>query len=177
MDKHWVVHSRQTHLSPRCELMPLRIRKYFGRSMNMKRMRSRHHRSGGGGASRHSNGQTPLNRNHVFDSNGPDLRVRGTAQQLFEKYLQLGRDATGTGDRILAEAYFQHAEHYFRILNAMNQAAQQSQIERQERQQARQRAYSEQHDDNRRHPNEEGEDGQDADGDSQQAEVSDAAAD
>lgn len=145
--------------------------------MNMKRMRSRHHRSGGGGASRHSNGQTPLNRNHVFDSNGPDLRVRGTAQQLFEKYLQLGRDATGTGDRILAEAYFQHAEHYFRILNAMNQAAQQSQIERQERQQARQRAYSEQHDDNRRHPNEEGEDGQDADGDSQQAEVSDAAAD
>ncbi len=68
----------------------------------------------------------PLNRNHVFDSNGPDLRVRGTAQQLFEKYLQLGRDATSSGDRVMAESYFQHAEHYFRILNAMNQAAQQS---------------------------------------------------
>jgi hypothetical protein len=69
----------------------------------------------------------PLNRNHVFDSNGPEVRVRGTAQQLFEKYLQLGRDATSGGDRVTAEAFFQHAEHYFRILNAMNQAAQQNQ--------------------------------------------------
>ena len=69
----------------------------------------------------------PLNRNHVFDSNGPDLRIRGTSQQLFEKYLQLGRDATSGGDRVMAESYFQHAEHYFRILNAMNQAAQQGQ--------------------------------------------------
>ncbi len=66
-----------------------------------------------------------MNRNHVFDSNGPDMRLRGTAQQLFEKYLQLGRDATSAGDRVMAESYFQHAEHYFRILNAMNQAAQQ----------------------------------------------------
>ncbi|PYD82744.1 DUF4167 domain-containing protein [Komagataeibacter oboediens] len=108
--------------------------------MNMKRMRGRHNRSGGsnGGSVRHNNGQIPLNRNHVFDSNGPDLRVRGTAQQLFEKYLQLGRDASSTGDRVMAEAYFQHAEHYFRILNAMTQAAQQSQQERQERMAARQ---------------------------------------
>lgn len=81
----------------------------------------RHH--GGGGGS----GGIPLNRNHVFDSNGPDVRIRGTAQQLSEKYLQLGRDATSSGDRVMAEAYFQHAEHYFRILNAMNQAAQQNQ--------------------------------------------------
>lgn len=66
-----------------------------------------------------------MNRNHVFDSNGPDMRLRGTAQQLFEKYLQLGRDATGAGDRVMAESYFQHAEHYFRILNAMSQAQQQ----------------------------------------------------
>ena len=66
-----------------------------------------------------------MNRNHVFDSNGPDMRLRGTAQQLFEKYLQLGRDATSAGDRVMAESYFQHAEHYFRILNAMSQAAQQ----------------------------------------------------
>jgi hypothetical protein len=76
---------------------------------------------------RHHGGNVPLNRNHVFDSNGPDVRVRGTAQQLFEKYLQLGRDATSSGDRVMAEGYFQHAEHYFRILNAMNQAAQQNQ--------------------------------------------------
>jgi hypothetical protein len=103
--------------------------------MNIKRMRGRNHRSGGSGGSgsggggpiRHYGGGTPLNRNHVFDSNGPDLRIRGTSQQLFEKYLQLGRDATSSGDRVMAESYFQHAEHYFRILNAMNQAVQQNQ--------------------------------------------------
>jgi hypothetical protein len=100
--------------------------------MNMKRMRGRSHRGGGNGSSsssssvRHHGGGIPLNRNHVFDSNGPDVRVRGTAQQLFEKYLQLGRDATSSGDRVMAESYFQHAEHYFRILNAMTQAAQQN---------------------------------------------------
>jgi hypothetical protein len=103
--------------------------------MNMKRMRGRGgHRHGGGGGggggggfrqAGGGGGHQPLNRNHVFDSNGPDVRIRGTAQQLFEKYLQLGRDATGAGDRVMAEGYFQHAEHYFRILNAMNQAQQQ----------------------------------------------------
>ena len=111
--------------------------KYSGKRMNMKRMRGRNHRPGGGGGGggggngggpvRHQSGNTPLNRNHVFDSSGPDVRVRGTSQQLFEKYLQMGRDATSSGDRVMAEGYFQHAEHYFRILNAMNQAAQQSQ--------------------------------------------------
>jgi len=114
--------------------------KHDGRNMNMKRMRGRNHRSGGGGGGggggtqsiRHnSGGAVPLNRNHVFDSNGPDIRLRGTSQQLFEKYLQLGRDATSSGDRVMAEGYFQHAEHYFRILNAMNQAAQQNQAQSQ----------------------------------------------
>ena len=99
----------------------------------MKRMRGRSHRNGGGGGGgggggspRQYGGNIPLNRNHVFDSSGPDLRIRGTAQQLFEKYLQLGRDATGSGDRVMAESYFQYAEHYFRILNAINQASQQN---------------------------------------------------
>ncbi len=101
--------------------------------MNIKRMRGRNNRGGsgggggGGGPPRHQSGNVPLNRNHVFDSNGPDLRIRGTAQQLFEKYLQLGRDATSSGDRVMAEGYFQHAEHYFRIINAINQATQNSQ--------------------------------------------------
>ena len=102
--------------------------------MNMKRMRGRNNRSGGGGGGgggggpvRQQGGNVPMNRNHVFDSSGPDLRIRGTSQQLFEKYLQLGRDATSVGDRVMAESYFQYAEHYFRILNAMNQAAQQVQ--------------------------------------------------
>lgn len=93
----------------------------------MKRMRGRGHRGGGGVRHQGAGGGIPLNRNHVFDSSGPDVRLRGTAQQLFEKYLQLGRDASGGGDRVMAESYFQHAEHYFRILNAMNQAAQQNQ--------------------------------------------------
>ena len=96
----------------------------------------RHHGGGGGGG-------IPLNRNHVFDSNGPDLRIRGTAQQLFEKYLQLGRDATSGGDRVMAEGYFQHAEHYFRILNAMNQAAQQDQQQRPAAARQQRRPYGE----------------------------------
>jgi hypothetical protein len=113
-----------------------KLRRRDGSRMNMKRMRGRGHRPGGGGGGgggglRHhgsgGSGGIPLNRNHVFDSNGPDMRVRGTSQQLFEKYLQLGRDATSGGDRVTAESYFQHAEHYFRILNAMNQAAMQNQ--------------------------------------------------
>ncbi len=83
------------------------------------------YRQGGGGGGG-GGGHQPMNRSHVFDSNGPDMRLRGTAQQLFEKYLQLGRDATGAGDRVMAESYFQHAEHYFRILNAMSQAQQQA---------------------------------------------------
>ncbi len=102
--------------------------------MNMKRMRGRgNFRQGGGygggqGAGpprpQQNTSQQPMNRNHVFDSIGPDMRMRGTAQQLFEKYLQVGRDATSSGDRVAAEGYFQHAEHYFRILGAMNQAQQ-----------------------------------------------------
>ncbi len=96
--------------------------------MNMKRMRGRNHRpnsgGGGGGGSGFRNQQNgiPLNRNHVFDSSGPEMRVRGTAQQLFEKYQQLARDASSNGDRVLGEAYYQHAEHYFRIISAINQA-------------------------------------------------------
>jgi hypothetical protein len=116
---------------------------------NMKRMRGRGHRPGGGGGGgggggpvrHHAPGNIPLNRNHVFDSSGPDIRVRGTSQQLFEKYLQLGRDATSGGDRVMAESYFQHAEHYFRILNAMNQAAQQGQQQQSNGQYQQRRPY------------------------------------
>src|SRR5437762_10338386 len=57
----------------------------------------------------------------TFDSNGPDVRVRGNAYQVFEKYLALARDAASAGDRIAAENYYQHAEHYYRIINANNE--------------------------------------------------------
>ena len=53
-----------------------------------------------------------------YDSNGPDGKVRGTAQQVLEKYQTLGRDATSAGDRVAAEAYFQFAEHYYRVVSA-----------------------------------------------------------
>lgn len=52
-----------------------------------------------------------------FESNGPDVRIRGNAHQVYEKYLALARDANASGDRVLAEGFYQHAEHYFRILS------------------------------------------------------------
>ncbi|MEE8293471.1 MAG: DUF4167 domain-containing protein [Kiloniellales bacterium] len=52
-----------------------------------------------------------------YDSHGPDVRVRGNAMQVYEKYLNLARDASSAGDRIVAEGCYQFAEHYFRILN------------------------------------------------------------
>ena len=55
--------------------------------------------------------------NQTFDSNGPGTRVRGTAPQIFERYVTLAREAATTGDRIAAENFYQHAEHYFRINN------------------------------------------------------------
>ena len=67
------------------------------------------------------------NRNQTFDSNGPDVRIRGTAVQVNEKYQSLARDAMTSGDRIMAENYFQHAEHYYRIIAAINEAHSQSQ--------------------------------------------------
>lgn len=57
-------------------------------------------------------------RNQSYESNGPDVKVRGTAQQVLDKYLQLARDAQSGGDRVKAEAYLQFAEHYYRIVNA-----------------------------------------------------------
>ena len=56
-------------------------------------------------------------RHQTFDSNGPSVRIRGSAYQVHEKYLALARDAGSAGDRIAAENYLQHAEHYFRIIN------------------------------------------------------------
>jgi hypothetical protein len=57
--------------------------------------------------------------NRNFESSGPDLKIRGSAAHIYEKYLQLARDASSSGDRVMAENYLQHAEHYFRILRAM----------------------------------------------------------
>lgn len=72
-------------------------------------------RSRGRGSGRRSNVPT---RHQTFDSNGPSVRIRGNAYQVYEKYLAMARDATAAGDRITAENFLQHAEHYFRIINA-----------------------------------------------------------
>ena len=52
----------------------------------------------------------------VYESNGPDVKVRGNASHVAEKYVNLARDATVSGDPVAAENYLQHAEHYFRIV-------------------------------------------------------------
>ncbi len=62
--------------------------------------------------------------NQTFDSNGPNIKIRGSAYQIFERYLTLAREATASGDRIAAENFYQHAEHYFRINNARREGNQ-----------------------------------------------------
>lgn len=66
------------------------------------------------------------NRAQVFDSNGPDVRIRGTAHQISEKYDALAKDARSSGDYVLAESYLQHAEHYLRIIMSWNEQAEQN---------------------------------------------------
>lgn len=75
--------------------------------------------NGGGGNNNNNNGRkgpNPLTRN--YESNGPDVKIRGSAQQIAEKYATLARDAQSAGDRVMAENYLQHAEHYNRIIAA-----------------------------------------------------------
>ena len=87
---------------------------------NRNRNRNRpRHRSTGGSSSNNSGGNSA---NKVFDSNGPDVKLRGTSQTVAEKYMQLGRDAQSSGDSVSAESYYQHAEHYYRMW-AANQPA------------------------------------------------------
>jgi len=82
-----------------------------------KRGRGRNNRRPGGGGGSHNNGGGN-SANRVYESNGPDVKVRGTAQTVAEKYMQLGRDAQSSGDNVMAESYFQFSEHYFRVMAA-----------------------------------------------------------
>lgn len=70
------------------------------------------------GRSRNNNNKGPNPLTRTYESNGPDVKIRGTAQHIAEKYSQLARDAQASGDPVAAENYFQHAEHYFRIIAA-----------------------------------------------------------
>jgi hypothetical protein len=69
-------------------------------------------------------GPNPLSR--TYESNGPDVKIRGTAHHIGEKYLQLARDAQSSGDPVMAESFLQHAEHYFRLIAAAQTAQQQA---------------------------------------------------
>jgi hypothetical protein len=63
----------------------------------------------------------------MYESNGPDMKIRGNASHIAEKYLQLARDAQSAGDPIAAENYYQHAEHYFRLIAAAQEHLRQTQ--------------------------------------------------
>src|SRR4051812_5654471 len=69
----------------------------------------------------HGGGGGMPNKSQNFDSSGPDIRVRGNAYQVLEKYLQLARDAGTAGDRVAAENFLQHADHYYRVVAAHNE--------------------------------------------------------
>lgn len=87
---------------------------------NSRRSKGKNNNNNNGNGQRRSG--VPA-RMHVYDSNGPDVRIRGTAYQVCEKYLALAKDAAGAGDRIMAENYLQHAEHYQRIINSFSDHA------------------------------------------------------
>ena len=97
---------------------------------NKQRMRNRGGGGGGGGHNQSRRGQNPLTR--VYESNGPEIKIRGTASHIAEKYLQLARDAQGSGDPVSAENYYQHAEHYFRIIAAAQEQFRQNQPQQQQ---------------------------------------------
>jgi len=89
---------------------------------NKQRMRNRNNSNRNDGGRR---GQNPMTR--VFESNGPDIKIRGTASHVAEKYVQLARDARSSGDPVAAENYYQHAEHYFRLIAAAQEQFRQNQ--------------------------------------------------
>lgn len=90
---------------------------------NNKRMRGRSNNNNNNNNNR--KGQNPLTR--VYESNGPDVKIRGTANHIAEKYIQLARDAQSSGDPVAAENYYQHAEHYYRLIALANEQFRQSQ--------------------------------------------------
>ncbi|MCB1682538.1 MAG: DUF4167 domain-containing protein [Alphaproteobacteria bacterium] len=99
---------------------------------------NRRHRNRGNGGRRNNHQRT-----QVFDSNGPDVRIRGTAHQVCEKYLALAKDASSSGDWIMAENYYQHAEHYQRIINGFEDNSEGDQDRHQEHPQRHQEARRE----------------------------------
>lgn len=89
------------------------------------------------GRNRRNNNNNNNNHNRSMDSNGPDVKVRGNATQIHDKYEALARDAASSGNRVKAENYRQHAEHYLRLMNAQEAAKQAAIAAREEAEAAR----------------------------------------
>ncbi|MEM8750452.1 MAG: DUF4167 domain-containing protein [Pseudomonadota bacterium] len=96
-----------------------------GQQQNRQRSRGR-----GGNRNQNNNNRNQLNRS--MESNGPDVRIRGTAAHIAEKYTQLARDAQTSGDTVAAESYWQFAEHYNRLIAAAQAAHAEQQAQREE---------------------------------------------
>ena len=92
---------------------------------NKQRMRNRNNNNN----QNHRRSQNPMSR--VYESNGPDIKIRGTPSHIAEKYLQLARDARSSGDPVAAENYYQHAEHYFRLIATAQEQLRQNQPQQQ----------------------------------------------
>lgn len=100
---------------------------------NNKRMRNNNRSNNNHNNNNNNNrrGQNPMTR--VYESNGPDIKIRGTASHIAEKYLQLARDSRSSSDPVAAENYYQHAEHYFRLIAAAQEQFRQNQPQQQPR--------------------------------------------
>lgn len=107
-----------------------------GQPQNRQRSRGR-----GNNNRNNNNNSNRNNLNRSMESNGPEVRIRGTASHIAEKYQQLARDAQSSGDSVASESYWQHAEHYNRLI-AVAQAQQTQQREERVQQQAQQTAES-----------------------------------
>jgi hypothetical protein len=88
------------------------------RQVSMRPGPNKRSRGRNNGNNPHHNRSRLSHRIQTFDSNGPNVKIRGNAYQVFERYLALAREAAAAGDRIAAENLYQHAEHYFRIMNS-----------------------------------------------------------
>ncbi|WP_208441742.1 DUF4167 domain-containing protein [Bartonella raoultii] len=86
------------------------------RPQQNRRVRGRNNNNNSNNNNNNRRGPNPLSRN--YESSGPDVKIRGNAQQIADKYISLARDAQGAGDRVMSENYLQHAEHYLRIILA-----------------------------------------------------------
>lgn len=104
----------------------MRPGQYNNNNNKNRNNRNRNRRPGGGGG-----GQPGGNgANRVYDSNGPDVKLRGTAQTIAEKYMQLARDSQSSGDNVAAEGYYQFADHYYRVWLAAQPVGQPIQFSR-----------------------------------------------